>query len=54
MEKRSIRVGIKKRVNNENIFSENLYSKGFLLASFDKLLTWVRTGSLRPMTFGLV
>ena len=54
MEKRSIRVGIKKRVNNENIFSENLYSKGFLLANFDNLLTLVRTGSLRPMTFGLV
>ena len=54
MEKRSIRVGIKKRVNNENIFSEYLYSKGFLLANFDKLLTWARTGSLRPMTFDLV
>ena len=47
-------MGINKRVNNENIFSENLYSKGFLLANFDKLLTWARTGSLRPMTFGLV
>ena len=54
MEKRSIRVGIKKRENNENNFSDNLYSKGFFLANFDNLLTLTRTGSLRPMTFGLV
>ncbi len=47
-------MGIKKKENNENNFSENLYSKGFLLANFYKLLTWARTGSLWPMTFGLV
>ena len=51
MEKRGIRMGIKKRENN---FNEKISSKGFLLANFDKLLTWARTGSLRPMTFGLV
>ena len=27
--------------------------KGFLVAKFDDLLTWARTGSLWPMTFGL-
>ena len=54
MEKRSIRVGIKKKENNVNNFNENLNSKGFLLANFDKLLTWARPGSLRSMTFGLV
>ena len=47
-------MGIKKKVNNENIFSENLYSQVFLLANFDKLLTWARTDLLRPLTFGLV
>ena len=27
--------------------------KGFLVASFDSLVTWARTGSLMWMTFGL-
>jgi len=27
--------------------------KGFVVANFDKLLDWARTGSLWPMTFGL-
>ena len=35
---------IQKRMTNQ---------KGFLLAKFDDLLTWARTGSLWPMTFGL-
>ena len=38
---------------NEDNFGEELNSKGFLVANFDKLLTWARTGSLWPMTFGL-
>ena len=38
-------MGIKKKENNVNNFNENLNSKGFLLANFDKLLTWARTGS---------
>ena len=33
---------------------KDVKEKGFLLANFDKLLTWAITGSLRPMTFGLV
>jgi NADH-quinone oxidoreductase subunit B len=28
-------------------------NKGFLLAKFDDLLAWARTGSMWPMTFGL-
>ena len=36
---------------DENDFGDELNSKGFLLANFDKLITWARTGSLRPMTF---
>ena len=33
--------------------SEDAKQKGFLIAKFDDLLTWARTGSLWPMTFGL-
>ena len=32
---------------------KNTNQKGFILAKFDDLLTWSRTGSLWPMTFGL-
>ena len=39
-------------INEEN-FGAELNSKGFLVANFDKLLTWARIGSLWPMTFGL-
>ena len=45
MEKRGFRVGIEE--------SNKVKQKGFLLAKFDDLLTWSRTGSLWPMTFGL-
>ena len=32
---------------------DELNDKGFVLASFDKLVNWARTGSMWPMTFGL-
>ena len=38
---------------SEDNFGDELNSKGFLVANFDKLITWARTGSLWPMTFGL-
>jgi NADH-quinone oxidoreductase subunit B len=33
--------------------TDDLHNKGFVVARFDKLLDWARTGSLWPMTFGL-
>ncbi|MCS6853837.1 MAG: NADH-quinone oxidoreductase subunit B [Elioraea sp.] len=33
--------------------TRSLVEKGFLVAQLDKLVTWARTGSLWPMTFGL-
>jgi NADH-quinone oxidoreductase subunit B len=32
---------------------ETVQDKGFVLAKFDELLAWARTGSMWPMTFGL-
>ena len=32
---------------------KDVRQKGFLLAKYNDLLTWARTGSLWPMTFGL-
>ena len=44
--KGALRMGIKEIQKDTN-------QKGFLVAKFDDLLTWARTGSLWPMTFGL-
>jgi len=33
--------------------AQSLVEKGFLVAQLDRLVTWARTGSLWPMTFGL-
>ncbi len=33
--------------------SNRLADKGFVTTSLDELITWARTGSLMPMTFGL-
>ena len=46
-------MGIESKKIDENNLGDKLYSKGFLVANYDKLLTWARTGSLWPMTFGL-
>ncbi len=33
--------------------NEELQEKGYVVAQFDKLVAWARTGSMWPMTFGL-
>jgi len=33
--------------------ADDIQEKGFVVAQFDKLANWARTGSLWPMTFGL-
>ena len=33
--------------------TDELADKGFIVANLDKLVTWARTGSLWPMSFGL-
>ena len=33
--------------------SDEVQNKGFVVAQLDKVVNWARTGSLRPMTFGL-
>ena len=48
MEKRRTRMGVDSMID-ANDFGDELNSKGFFLANFDKLIIWVRTGSLWPM-----
>ena len=48
MEKRRTRMGVDSTID-ENDFGDELNSKGFLLANFDKLIILARTGSLLPM-----
>ena len=46
-------MGIDIQNTKDENFGEDLNSKGFVVTNYNKLLTWARTGSLWPMTFGL-
>ena len=52
MEKRGLGMGIDDFQSIEEV-QKDVRQKGFLLAKYNDLLTWARTGSLWPMTFGL-
>ena len=55
MEKGGFRLG----VDNDNFYKQELLgptkanNKGYVLAKFNDLLSWARSGSLWPMSFGL-
>ncbi|MBL1146446.1 MAG: NADH-quinone oxidoreductase subunit B [Pseudomonadota bacterium] len=63
MEKRSVGMGVTGKTDGlppgqaqnalVNAAMEEMNDRGFVVAKFDKLLDWARTGSLWPMTFGL-
>ena len=54
MEERSSRLGIENNLfSKKAIDSPKVNNKGYVLAKFNDLLSWARSGSLWPMSFGL-
>ena len=54
MEERSSRLGIENNFfSKKAIDSPKVNNKGYVLAKFNDLLSWARSGSLWPMSFGL-
>ena len=40
-------------INNSSSLESDFKSKGFVVTTYNNLVTWARNGSLWPMTFGL-
>jgi len=58
MEERRIGMGVVVPLQNDqdailNQVMDDMNNKGFIVAKFDHLVNWARSGSLWPMTFGL-
>jgi NADH-quinone oxidoreductase subunit B len=53
MEEGGFRMGVDLAIEGNKLIEGELKNRGFITASIEDLVSWARTGSLWPMTFGL-